>query len=38
MTKETFRGKGIGSDMFQFLLNQTKASCITSFRWWEKYL
>ncbi len=24
MTKETFRGKGIGSEMFQFLLNQTK--------------
>lgn len=23
MTKETFRGKGIGSEMFQFLLNQT---------------
>lgn len=24
MTKETFRGKGYGSEMFQFLLNQTK--------------
>lgn len=24
MTKETFRGKGNGSEMFQFLLNQTK--------------
>lgn len=24
MTKETFRGKGFGSEMFQFLLNQTK--------------
>lgn len=24
MTKEAFRGKGIGSEMFQFLLNQTK--------------
>ncbi|MEC1177453.1 GNAT family N-acetyltransferase [Metasolibacillus meyeri] len=24
MTKETFRGKGHGSEMFQFLLNQTK--------------
>lgn len=24
MTKETYRGKGIGSEMFQFLLNQTK--------------
>jgi len=24
MTKENFRGKGLGSEMFQFLLNQTK--------------
>lgn len=24
MTKEAFRGKGLGSEMFQFLLNQTK--------------
>lgn len=24
MTKETYRGKGFGSEMFQFLLNQTK--------------